>query len=308
MVKRIGKSLAKGIQSSAYGRSKQSDESGNELSKLLASFGLDNEPEEHHDELIHLPTSLLCPGSTQPRTRFYDESLEGLAESIRSAKGIIEPLVVHAMPNGMYEIIAGERRWRAADIVDLETVPCVVKKNIDEQTKLIISLVENIQRENLSPMDEAEGLNKLVKVFELSHQKVADIVGRSRSAVSNLLRLLELSPICKTALNDSVIEMGHARALLPLSDIEQAKVLKECIRKRLTVRAVERRVSYLLNKQGREEEGEGGIVLDDELLTIERTFAQVFLSPVYIKALKSGEVIVKFKNIEIVKKLLKSSN
>jgi ParB family chromosome partitioning protein len=307
MVKRIGKSLAKGILPSAYGRSEQSDESGNELTKLLASFGLDNEPDENLDELIYLPTSLLCPGSTQPRTHFYDESLEELAESIRSAKGIIEPLVVHATSNGMYEIIAGERRWRAANIIDLETVPCVVKKNIDEQTKLIISLVENIQRENLSPIDEAEGLNKLVKEFELSHQKVADIVGKSRSAVSNLLRLLELSPACKVALNDGLVEMGHARALLPLSDKEQAKVLKECIRKRLTVRAVERRVGFLLNQQATEE-GEGSTGIDDELLTMERTFAQVFLSPVYIKALKSGEVIVKFKNLDIVKKLLKSSS
>lgn len=300
MLKRIGAGMSGGIGSMLSDK-EINPEKNNELAQLLSSYGLDKEPLNKHDELVYLQTDSLVPGSTQPRQHFNDASLEGLAESIRSSNGVIEPLIVEKLRNGSYEIIAGERRWRAANIIELEELPCIVRSNLGRQAKLVISLVENIQREDLNPIDEADGLRCLVDEYSLSHQQVADIVGRSRSAVSNLLRLLELTKQCKDAVLEHKIEMGHARAIVALDAALQNKLLKECIRKNLTVRAVEKRVKSLLALS--EPDVNEGIV-DDEACQLEKQFVERFSSAVYIKKLKGGQIVVKFKNADIFKKLM----
>jgi len=291
MVKRIGKSLGKGIDfSSAVHKGTESDVDQN----------------ENRDSFSYLSVHVLEPGKYQPRTTFDEEPLEDLADSIRSSGGgMIEPIVVRPMRNGRYEIIAGERRWRAACLIDLEEVPCVIKSSLSDKDALKISLVENIHRENLKPLEEAEGFLRLNVEFGLSHADIGNIVGRSRSSVSNLLRLLELSPACKAALNKNQIEVGHARAMLSLSHGAQKTLLDECIAKKLTVRAVERRVASIL-KQGElvEEVGQDSSGIDSDLLAIEQQFFRENNSLIHIKALGSGEVTVRFKSLDVVRKLL----
>ena len=300
MVKRIGKGLKKGIPVGE----KPVQNTNVELERLLASFGVKEDEGPKQDELRYLRTELLEPCKSQPRRFFDDTTIEELAESIRSTQGVIEPLAVCSLPNNRYEIIAGERRWRAANIIDLEIVPCIIKDSVDERTKLVISLVENIQREDLNVIDEAEGLFRLVQEFELSHEKVAAIVGRSRSTVTNMLRLLELSEECKTALAKGEIEMGHARAMLPLDVDEQGQVLKKCLSEKLTVRAVETLVKEIL--KGVDIESSKVVVVDEELLSLEQQFAQTYLSPIQIKKLKSGEIMVRFKNVDVFTKAFNS--
>jgi ParB family chromosome partitioning protein len=177
------------------------------------------------DELTRLPVDLLQRGKYQPRTDMRVDSLNDLADSIK-AQGIVQPIVVRpigspaAGASQRYEIIAGERRWRAAQIAGLESVPVVIR-NVSDNAAVAMALIENIQRENLNPLEEARALERLVGDFNLTHQEAADAVGRSRTAVTNLLRLLELADEVKTLVGDRKIEMGHARALLGLNNRRQ---------------------------------------------------------------------------------------
>jgi len=205
------------------------------------------------DELAHLPLDLLQRGKYQPRLDMREESLTELADSIR-AQGVVQPIVVRplAAPEAgasqRYEIIAGERRWRAAQIAGLETVPAVIRK-VPDEAAVAMSLIENIQRENLNPLEEARALERLIDEFELTHQEAADAVGRSRAAVSNLLRLLELADEVKALVEQRALEMGHARALLGLQNRrQQAEVGALIARKSLSVREAEALVRRLLAK------------------------------------------------------------
>jgi ParB family chromosome partitioning protein len=186
-----------------------------------------------------LPIEQLQPGKYQPRTHMDQESLEQLASSIK-AQGIVQPILVRALQEtGRYEIIAGERRWRAARMAGLTEVP-VVEKNIPDEAALAISLIENIQRENLNPLEEAQGIQRLVKEFGMTHQAAAEAVGRSRSAVSNLLRLLNLAPPVQEQLLRNEIDMGHARAILSLDIAKQTEAAREITRRGLSVREAEK--------------------------------------------------------------------
>ena len=181
----------------------------------------------------------LQPGKYQPRTHMDQESLEQLASSIK-AQGIVQPILVRALKEtGRYEIIAGERRWRAARMAGLTEVP-VVEKNIPDEAALAISLIENIQRENLNPLEEAQGIQRLVSEFGMTHQVAAEAVGRSRSAVSNLLRLLNLAQPVQEQLLRNEIDMGHARAILPLDMTKQTEAAREITRRGLSVREAEK--------------------------------------------------------------------
>src|SRR5262245_58000949 len=195
--------------------------------------------------VAHSPTTLklsqLKPGRYQPRTRMDEASLAELAQSIKS-QGLMQPVLVRPMGADSYEIIAGERRVRAAGIAGLDDVPVLVRE-VPDEAAAVMSLVENIQREDLNPLEEAQGLQRLIDEFRLTHDQAAQAVGRSRSAASNLMRLLNLSDPVQRLLLDGQIEMGHARALLSLAAAEQILCANEVVARQLSVRETERLVS-----------------------------------------------------------------
>ena len=189
--------------------------------------------------LTHLAISSLQPGKYQPRRDMKTDKLTELADSIR-AQGVIQPIVVRQLPGGQYEIIAGERRWRAAQLAELRDVPVVVR-DVDDRSVIAMALIENIQREDLNPLEEATSLHRLIDEFDLTHQQAADAVGRSRAAVSNLLRLLELPEAIRKLLEAGQLEMGHARALLTLPANLAIALAQLAAGEQLSVREVERR-------------------------------------------------------------------
>ncbi len=198
------------------------------------------------DELRQLPIDLLRRGKYQPRTHMDPAALEELAASIK-AQGVVQPIVVRSLPNGEYEIVAGERRWRAAQLAGLESIPAVVRK-IPDEAAIAIALIENIQRENLNPVEEANALQRLIDEFGMTHQQVAEAVGRSRAAVTNLLRLLTLQADVREMLEQARMDMGHARALLALEGGAQSKAAHQVVEKGLSVRETENLVRRLLTK------------------------------------------------------------
>lgn len=199
-------------------------------------------------EMMTLPLHEMRPGKCQPRQKMDDRSLEELADSIRE-HGVLQPILIRPAQSGSgYEIIAGERRWRAAALAGVHTIPVLVREMNDVDT-MAVALIENLQRENLNVLEEALGLQRLIGEFGLTHDEAARAVGKSRSAVSNLLRLLDLSESVRSLLMDEVLDMGHARALLPLSATQQHEVALEIVDKRWSVRQAEQRVKVLLNSQ-----------------------------------------------------------
>lgn len=195
-------------------------------------------------ELSKLPIEYLQPGKYQPRKDMSPEALEELASSIRS-QGVIQPIVVRQIDENRYEIIAGERRWRASQLAQLDVVPCLIK-NVPDEAAVAIALIENIQREDLNAMEEAQALDRLMKEFELTHGEVAEAVGKSRTTVTNLLRLNNLNEDVKLLVEHGDIEMGHARALLALEGEAQSTAAQTVSGKGLTVRDTEKLVRKLL--------------------------------------------------------------
>jgi len=187
----------------------------------------------------------LQPGRFQPRTRMDEQSLNELAQSIRS-QGLMQPILVRNAGSQRYEIIAGERRWRAAQIAGLAEVPVVVR-DVPDQAALAMALIENIQRENLNPLEEATGIQRLIDEFKLTHQEAADAVGRSRTGTTNLLRLLNLEPPVQQLLMEGRIDMGHARALLALEGARQKELARKVDREGCSVRETEQLVQAILN-------------------------------------------------------------
>jgi len=208
-----------------------------------------------NEELAHLPVNQLQRGRYQPRLDLREETLQELADSIR-AQGVVQPIVVRtlAVPTAegrRYEIIAGERRWRAAQIAGLTQIPAVIR-NVPDEAAVAMALIENIQRENLNPLEEARALDRLIREFDMTHQTAADAVGRSRAAVSNLLRLLELAEEVKQLVEQRQIEMGHARALLGLGGSlrQQVEVATLVAKKGLSVRETEALVRRIVERGG----------------------------------------------------------
>lgn len=213
------------------------------------------------EELAHIPVDLLQRGRYQPRLDMRPESLQELADSIR-AQGVVQPIVVRPMAaqrpgeEQRYEIIAGERRWRAAQMAGLHHIAAVIR-NVPDEAAVAMSLIENIQRENLNPLEEARALDRLIREFEMTHQTAADAVGRSRAAVSNLLRLLELADEVKSLVEQRQLEMGHARALLGLvAPRQQIEVAALVARKGLSVRETEALVRRMLDRKSGDPEPE----------------------------------------------------
>lgn len=215
---------------------------GRGLDSLISFTSLD---EDSGDRLSTVPISQVRPGRYQARVQMDDEALQELAESVR-AQGVIQPIVVRELGGREYELIAGERRWRAAQIAGLHDIPVVIK-NADDQSAMAMGLIENIQRENLNPIEEAQGFKRLVDEFSLTQETVAKAVGRSRSAINNSLRLLKLPELVQEMLFRRKLEMGHARALVNLPIEEQLDLANKAVKQGWSVREMERRSQAVLH-------------------------------------------------------------
>ncbi len=213
---------------------------GRGLDALLAG----NSTAKQNDMLRELKIEQLKPGKYQPRSRMDEASLNELAASIKT-QGIMQPILARELAAGGYEIIAGERRWRAAQLAELKQVPVLVRK-VPDNAALAMALIENIQREDLNPLEEAIGIQRLIDEFQMTHQAAADAVGRSRSAASNLLRLLKLPQAVQDMLMDGALDMGHARALLSLEGAQQVLLANKIVLEGLSVREAEK----LVQQQG----------------------------------------------------------
>lgn len=235
------------------------------------------------------------PGQYQPRTRMDEDSLQELAASIRS-QGIIQPILVRPVAGGKYEIIAGERRWRAAQIARLNDVPVLVRDIPDEAT-LAVALIENIQRENLNPVEEAVGLKRLMSEFDLTHEEIAKSVGRSRTAVTNLLRLLGLSHGAKQLLEYGKIEMGHARALLGLPVEQQDFAAAEVYGKKLSVRQTE----ALVRNINQPKKKPAKAVKSSDILKLEEDLAETLGTTVKLEDKNGkGKLVIEYQNLDIL--------
>lgn len=244
-----------------------------------------------------LPIEFLRRGKHQPRKDIDPEKLQELSDSIK-AQGIIQPVVVRRLDGeaDRYEIVAGERRWRAAQLAGLHDVPVVVK-DIDDRTAMAIALIENIQREDLNPLEEADALARLLDEFEMTHQQIADAVGKSRATVTNLLRLLDLQPEVKKLLLNKHIEMGHARALLGLDGAQQVAAAHKIDKEGLTVRAAERLVKAL---QSPEDKAEKAHVVDRDTLRLQDDLTARLGAKVSIDHKKNGagKLIIAYSSLE----------
>ncbi len=252
---------------------------GRGLDALLAG----NEPTGKEQQRT-LPVGSLQPGKYQPRTRMDSASLEELAASIR-AQGLMQPILVRPVTgDDRYEIVAGERRWRAAQMAGMTEVPTLIRE-IPDESALAMALIENIQRENLNPLEEAQGLQRLIDEFSMTHQQAADAVGRSRPAASNLLRLLQLVEPVQELLMQGQIDMGHARALLPLSGALQIQLAQRVVQKGLSVREAERLVQHALKPP---KDVEPKKVVDRDVLRLQEELSDALGAQVEIRANRKG--------------------
>jgi ParB family chromosome partitioning protein len=256
---------------------------GRNLSSMLSQTTLKKVQDESRDELRNLPLDTIRPGRYQPRSVFDEEKLAELADSIR-AQGVVQPVVVRPVGEGEYELIAGERRWRAAQLAEIDAIPAVIR-DVPDEASVAMALIENIQREDLNPLEEATALRRLIDDFQMTHQEAADAVGRSRAAVSNLLRLLELMQEVKDMIDMRLIEMGHARALLSLEEPLQLQAAREVVRRRLSVRETEslaRRLQQSSKKKGSRR-------IDPDILSLQNRIGESLGARVKIQHQASGK-------------------
>ena len=257
---------------------------------------LSGNTKEQGDVLRELEITQLKPGKYQPRSRMDETSLNELAASIK-AQGVIQPILARILPDGSHEIIAGERRWRAAQLAGLNQVPVLVRK-VADNAALAMALIENIQREDLNPLEEAVGIQRLIDEFQMTHQTAADAVGRSRSAASNLLRLLKLSQPVQAMLMEGELDMGHARALLSLDGAAQIAIANRIVLAGLSVREAEKLVQNelvpVINRENKKSETDR-----DTLRVQEKVADRVGAKVVIQHGLKGrGKLIIEYKSLE----------
>lgn len=258
-------------------------------------------PSEAREEALgELPIGALTPGRYQPRMHFDQASLAELAASIKSS-GIVQPLVVRPLPDGRYELIAGERRWRAAGIAGLERVPVVIRE-LSDAAALAVALIENIQREDLNAVEEARALSRLIEEFSLTHEQAAERVGRSRAAVTNLLRLLALEESVLGALAAGHLDMGHGRALLGLEPARQKQLAAQIVAKQLSVRAVEALIQQ--ERPGRAPPPPARV--DPDIRALEQELSERLGARVRVahKPKGSGRLIIEYRGAEELEGLL----
>lgn len=242
--------------------------------------------------------SQLKAGKYQPRTLIEQEKLQELSDSIRQ-QGVISPIIVRPLASGRYEIIAGERRYRASKLAGKKTVPAIVRE-VDDKSALAMALIENMQREDLNAVEEAAGVSRLIEEFGYTHEQAAEAIGRSRSATTNLLRLLNLTEAVKQMLADGKIDMGHARALLALSGAEQIQVANEIVAKDLSVRETERLIARLTDKgeEKKSKDAKKEQSADDRIL--EERLAESIGAPVHVVYGKKGrgKIVIDFADLD----------
>ncbi|WP_069862882.1 ParB/RepB/Spo0J family partition protein [Pseudomonas citronellolis] len=246
-------------------------------------------------ELQHLPLDLIQRGKYQPRRDMDPQALEELALSIK-AQGVMQPIVVRPVDKGRYEIIAGERRWRATQQAGLDTIPALVRE-VPDEAAIAIALIENIQREDLNPLEEAVALQRLQQEFQLTQQQVADAVGKSRVSVANLLRLIALPEEIKTLLSHGDLEMGHARALLGLPEARQVEGARHVVARGLTVRQTEALVRHWLNAPG---EPAKVVKSDPDISRLEQRLAERLGAPVQIRHGQKGkgQLVIRYNSLD----------
>ncbi|MEI6333272.1 MAG: ParB/RepB/Spo0J family partition protein [Methylococcaceae bacterium] len=263
---------------------------GRGLDALLGDVSV--KEEKHH--LQTLPIEYLQRGKYQPRQDINPEKLQELADSIK-AQGIIQPIVIRQLAYEKYEIVAGERRWRAAQMAGLTQVPVVIKE-IDDRAAMAIALIENIQREDLNPLEEAEALKRLLDEFEMTHQHIAEAIGKSRTTVTNLLRLMDLHPDVKKLLLTNQLEMGHARALLSLDGLKQVALANKVVKEGLTVRTTER----LVKESHTEPKIHKVKVIDNDTLRLQDDLTAKLGAKVVIdhKENGSGKLVIAYSSLD----------
>jgi ParB family chromosome partitioning protein len=264
------------------------------------------------DTLKEIPVELLQRGQYQPRVDMRQDSLENLADSIR-AQGVVQPIVARPLQKTggeqRYEIVAGERRWRAAQIAGLESIPAVIR-DVPDEAAIAMALIENIQREDLNPLEEARALERLIREFDLTHAEAAEAVGRSRASVSNLLRLQELSDKVKPMLESRQLEMGHARALLAISDpIQQHGAARQVVKNGLSVRETERLVKRILEGGTRKPERKTTPV-DGDIRRLELEVSEKLGAKVSVEHTSkgSGKLVIGYNNLDELDGILKHIN
>lgn len=265
---------------------------GRNLSSMLSQTTLQQVNDDSADQLRNLPLENIQPGKYQPRSVFDEEKLAELADSIRS-QGVVQPVVVRSIGDNRYELIAGERRWRAAQIAQIDDIPAVIRQ-VSDEASVAMALIENIQREDLNPLEEATALRRLIDDFQMTQQEAADAVGRSRPAVSNLLRLLELMQEVKDMIDLRLIEMGHARALLSLDADLQIQAAREVVHKKLSVRETEALVRRL--QQSKKKKGQRR--MDPDILRLQNRLGEELGARVRIQHLASGKgkLVIQYNN------------
>ena len=251
---------------------------------------------ESEDVLSEMNVDQLKPGKYQPRSRMDEASLNELAASIK-AQGVMQPILARMLPDGSHEIIAGERRWRAAQRAGLSQVPVLVRK-VADNAALAMALIENIQREDLNPLEEAVGIQRLIDEFKMTHQTAADAVGRSRSAASNLLRLLKLPQPVQAMLMEGGLDMGHARALLALDGAHQITVANKIMASGLSVREAEKLVQNTLNPAART--GHKKSAPDRDILRLQERIADRLGAKVAIQhgARGAGKLVIEYETLD----------
>ena len=276
---------------------------GRGLDALLLSG--EEDAQKNEGSLQTLLISELQPGKYQPRSIMQEEALHALSQSILK-QGVMQPIIVRPVGNNQYEIIAGERRWRAAKLANLNEVPVIIK-NIPDESALAMALIENIQRENLNPLEEAVGIKRLIDEFNMTHEEAADAVGKSRVTVSNLLRLLTLTKPVQDRLLNGKIDMGHARALIGLEGSQQIMLCEEIIQKNLSVREVEALVKNLQNGYKTGAISSSPKKTNADVRQLEESLAEALGASVTIDAKKNGSGILKvhYRNLEQLDEILK---
>jgi ParB family chromosome partitioning protein len=274
---------------------------GRNLSALLSQSGASILNEKPVNEQLKLAISSLQPGKYQPRGEIEELPLQELAESIKK-QGLLQPLLVRELSQDRYEIIAGERRWRACQIAGLTELP-VILKQVDDETAMAMALVENLQREDLNAMDQARAMHRLTSEFDLTHQQVADLLCKSRTAVSNFLRLMSLSASVKKLLEHGDLDMGHARALLALDEEQQNQVAQIIVAKNLSVRETERLVERVKDGTAEANHVEEPKPLHQEQINYLAMRLQTMIKLKPGKAGK-GSVVIHYKNEQGLQKIL----
>lgn len=283
---------------------------GRGLEALLSTGSSDNTKDKPKaqrdlsggDGLREVPIDQLSRGQYQPRVDMREEALEELAESIKE-QGVVQPIVVRPLRQGGFEIVAGERRWRAAQLAGLATIPAVVR-DLPDRSAIAVALIENIQREDLNPLEEARALKRLIDEFDVTHGEAASAVGRSRSAVTNLLRLLELPPALKTLVEERKLNMGHARALLGLPDAKSREALgRRVAAGGLSVRETERLVGAQLKTPGRQKASPPP--KDPDVRRLENDLSERLGAPVAIESSgRGGKLVIRYTSADELEGIL----